>query len=122
MSIIPVRVYRNLHKKCWSVQTKTKKGWRVTAHLINFCVFNPRYKVYKSGVIRAKKEGKRNVHAFIEGEYDIEFFTTQVAVSHAGKYGKRIIYNNGRFAPNISGINPLVVFTKNNAFLIERKK
>ena len=33
MGIVKVKVYFNLHKKVWSVQTYTKgKGWRIAFH------------------------------------------------------------------------------------------
>lgn len=63
-----VRVYRNLHKSCWSVQTKTKKGWRVTSHETCLTLKNVSFKVNENGRQRVLREKRKNVHAYIEGE------------------------------------------------------
>lgn len=63
-----VRVYFNLHKKMFSVQHKTKKGWRLWKHLDHICLHNVVFKVSEAGRKRVIKEGKKNVHAYIEGD------------------------------------------------------
>jgi hypothetical protein len=63
------RVYWNFHKKCWSVQTKTDKGWRVTSHTPYLSLRNPKFKVYESGRNKVLSERRKNVHAFIYGDY-----------------------------------------------------
>lgn len=64
-----VRVYRNLTKNCWSVQHKLPgKGWRLLKHCDLISLKNVTTKVYESGRQRVIKEGKKYVHAYIEGE------------------------------------------------------
>jgi hypothetical protein len=68
-----VRVYRNLNKKCLSIQHKTEKGWRVRGYTDKIFLSNARFIVNESGRKRVIKEKKKNVHAFIEGILEEEF-------------------------------------------------
>ncbi len=64
-----VRVYWNLHKKCWSVQLcKTNK---VIAHKIHLVLETAQPIIRMGGQARVRDELKKNVHAFIQGEYAI---------------------------------------------------
>jgi hypothetical protein len=58
----PVRVYRNLHKKCLSV----KQGI-VRCHADNVALRGCRFIVSKAGQKRVRREKRKNVHAFVEG-------------------------------------------------------
>ena len=58
-----VRVYRNLHKKCVSV----RQGSLVKCHATNVVLKDCRFIVSEAGQKRVREEGKKNVHAFIEG-------------------------------------------------------
>ena len=58
-----VRVYRNLHKKCVSV----KQGGIVRCHATNVVLNECRFIVSEAGQKRVREEGRKNVHAFIEG-------------------------------------------------------
>ncbi len=60
-----VRVYWNLHKKCWSVQD-TKTGL-VIDHKDKVTLEIAKFVVRKGGQKRVRKEGKKNVHAFAVG-------------------------------------------------------
>ena len=60
-----VRVYYNLHKKCFSVQDY--KTGLVTKHTNQLFLTNALFVVRKSGNERVKSEGKKNVHAFVNG-------------------------------------------------------
>ncbi len=63
-----VRVYRNLHRKCYSIQTYIKgKGWRVTDYAEYLTLGHAEFVVNNSGRERVKKENKKNVHAFVTG-------------------------------------------------------
>jgi hypothetical protein len=64
-----VRVYRNLHKQCLSVLHRTEKGWRLWKHLEQIELMNVKFKVSQAGRERVLKEKRKNVHAFVEGEY-----------------------------------------------------
>jgi hypothetical protein len=59
----PVRVYRNLHKKCISV----KQGTLVRCHAENVVLKDCKFIVSEAGQKRVRDQGKKNVHAFIEG-------------------------------------------------------
>jgi hypothetical protein len=62
-----VDVYRNLHKKCWSV--KSVATGRVVAHRSDVTVENASFIVRPAGRARVLREMKKNVHAFIRGEW-----------------------------------------------------
>ena len=59
----PVEVYRNLHKKCWSVRQRGK----VKLHTDYICLKNAEFKVSQKGRERVLTEQRKNVHAFIKG-------------------------------------------------------
>ena len=64
--IIPtkkVRVYRNLHKKTYSV----KQGSLVRCHADQVTLRDCQFIVSKAGQRRVRDERRKNVHAFIEG-------------------------------------------------------
>ena len=60
-----IRAYYNLHKKCFSVQDY--KSGLVIEHTDKLFMTNAMFVVRKSGNERVKKEGKKNVHAFVNG-------------------------------------------------------
>ena len=61
-----VRVYRNLHKKCFSV--KCMKLKRVVAHVDVITLEDVTFPVSKAGRERVLREKQKNVHAFIQGK------------------------------------------------------
>ena len=64
-----VRVYRNLTKRCWSIQHKVPgKGWRLLKHANLVSLDNAFPLIQEAGRQRVIKEGKKYVHAFICGE------------------------------------------------------
>lgn len=63
-----VRIYRNLNTGTLSGQEKTSKGWRVTSHPLMVKLKNARFLVNQHNRKKVIKEGRKNVHAFIEGE------------------------------------------------------
>ena len=58
-----VRVYKNLHKNCYSVQ----QDGVVMCHASRVALENVKFIVYKAGQERVRKEKRKNVHAYIEG-------------------------------------------------------
>ena len=60
-----IRAYYNLHKKCFSVQDY--KTGKVVEHTNKLYLSNALFVVRKSGNERVKKEGRKNVHAFVNG-------------------------------------------------------
>ena len=60
-----VRVYWNLHKKCWSIQDA--KSGLVIDHRYDITLEQAKFVVRKGGQKRVREEGKKNVHAFAIG-------------------------------------------------------
>lgn len=62
------RLYRNLHKGCFSVQQYIKgKGYRVIDHIDDgFVIEGCTFKVYQSGRNKVLKEKQKNVHAYVQ--------------------------------------------------------
>jgi len=58
-----VRVYRNLHKKCFSV----KQDGVVRCHAEQVTLRDCKFIVSKAGQKRVREECRKNVHAFVEG-------------------------------------------------------
>lgn len=58
-----VRVYRNLHKKCYSV----KQDGLVKCHADQVTLLEVKFIVSKAGQKRVRDEKKKNVHAYLEG-------------------------------------------------------
>ena len=62
-----VRVYWNLHKKCYSVMS-CKTG-RVIAHKLALTLADPKFVIRKAGQRKVRQEGRKNVHAFVVGYF-----------------------------------------------------
>ena len=64
-----VRVYKNLHKDCYSVKAMEgpMKGL-VVAHCHNIVLRDAKYIVSQKGRERVLRERNKNVHAFVEGK------------------------------------------------------
>ena len=59
----PIEVYRNLHKKCWSV----RQGGKVKVHTSYICLQDVKFVVQPAGRQKVLDEQKKNVHAFVKG-------------------------------------------------------
>lgn len=89
-----VRVYRNLHKNCMSVQTYTPgKGWRVFAHLIGLNLKDVEFKVNETGRQRVLREKKKNVHAYVVGTVSWEY---------VNRFGQKDVNYNPYKAPTFT--------------------
>jgi hypothetical protein len=62
---VKVRIYRNLHRSCWSV-VDVKTG-RVIAHRPAVTLTQAEFIVRPAGRAKVLKEHKKNVHAFVVG-------------------------------------------------------
>lgn len=62
-----VRVYFNLHKQCLSVMDK--KTRRVIAHVESIHLDDVKFVVSKAGLARVRREKRKSVIAFVEGDY-----------------------------------------------------
>lgn len=58
-----IEVYRNLHKKCWSV----RQDGLVKFHSQQVCLQNCKFAVQPAGRAKVLREKRKNVHAFIRG-------------------------------------------------------
>lgn len=61
-----VRVYWNLHKKCWSV-VDLSTG-KVVMYCSNVLIKDPEFRVRAGGRARVLEERQKNIHAFVVGE------------------------------------------------------
>ena len=65
-----VALYYNLHKECWSVQSREKPDYgKVIAHVDEALLFDAKYVVRQTGRNKVLKEGRKNVHAFVVGTW-----------------------------------------------------
>jgi hypothetical protein len=61
-----VEVYRNLHRRCWSVRHKGL----VVAHCQSIDLRNAQFIVRQSGRNKVLRTKRKNVHAFVKGELE----------------------------------------------------
>ena len=62
-----VEVYRNLHKACWSVRDLSTG--LVISHEDQVTIADARFVVRPAGRAKVLKERRKNVHAFVRGEW-----------------------------------------------------
>jgi hypothetical protein len=60
-----VFIYRNLHKKCWSIRSCATR--KVIAHARTFQLEGAEFKVSEAGRQRVISEKRKNVHAGVKG-------------------------------------------------------
>jgi hypothetical protein len=58
------KVYRNLRRKCYSLMNKGK----VVRHETHLVLENVKFNVRPNGRDKVRREKRKNVHAFVEGE------------------------------------------------------
>lgn len=82
MKPLKVRVYWNLHKKCYSVQHKG----RVIMHCNSFLFLSDvTLKVSAKGNAKVRAQGKKNVHAFVCGTLvpgGVDVVGTETAITY----------------------------------------
>ena len=79
-----IRAYYNLHRKCFSVQDY--QSGLVIEHTDKLFMTNAMFVVRKSGNERVKKEGKKNVHAFVNGIRQSKWQNTDHCNNYEVKY------------------------------------
>lgn len=84
VSGMKVRVYRNLHKRCLSVQAKVNGRWKVIDHVDQITLVDVSFRVSQAGRDRVLREKRKNVHAFVCGT---------VATFHIALQGRKVSYN-----------------------------
>ncbi len=62
-----VRVYWNLHRRCYSVQAKVGGRWRVACHAESVGLRLAQPIVFEAGRRRVLREQRKSVHAYILG-------------------------------------------------------
>jgi hypothetical protein len=62
-----VRVYKNLNKKCLSIQAKESGRWKVVKYVQEVLLEDATFKIYESGRQRCLKEKRKTVHAYVVG-------------------------------------------------------
>lgn len=82
----PVRVYWNLHKKCYSIQDVATG--KVVDHRIALTMADVRFVVRNGGKERVRREGRKNVHAFIVGRVTLMKGTACITQG-----AKKVTYN-----------------------------
>lgn len=65
----PVQVYKNLNRDCFSIQDKKTK--LVVAYADTVTVRNANFVISEAGRQRAIRDNRRNVHAYVQGEFFI---------------------------------------------------
>ena len=97
-----VRVYWNLHKKCFSVQDcKTNK---VIDHRFALTLSDAQFVVRNGGRQRVLREGRKNVHAFVTG-----YINTTGATAHALDGGQKITYNPYKYDSFVTADDEMAV-------------
>lgn len=60
------RIYRNLRNKCWSIQAKVNGRWKVVKRAKQLAGQDCFFKISEAGRQRVIRDGRKNVHAWIE--------------------------------------------------------
>lgn len=76
----PIKVYKNLHKDCYSI----KQGNLVVAHAERLCLRGVTFKVNEKNRQKVIKTKQKNVHAFIEGYYETSGMGTTAKEADCG--------------------------------------
>lgn len=93
-----VRVYYNLHRLCLSVMDK--KSRLVIAHTPIIHLTNCRFIVSAAGLARVRREKRKSVIAFVEGDY------TAMSCEQTGEW-KRVYFNPYKVDQFMMDDNPI---------------
>jgi len=94
-----VKVYKNLHKNCFSVM----QGGRVKFHTNFTTLADCRFLVQPAGRAKVREEKKKNVHAFVSGYIRVidRFLDVAIQIQYNPYIHDEFVYNNTRIpAPN----------------------
>lgn len=91
-----VRVYFNLTKKCYSVQTLQSGKWKLLYHTDKINLSNVKFVCSHATRLRVIAEGKKYVHAYFEGNVSNTVVNPHYTETH---YGHFVTYNPYKF-PN----------------------
>ena len=82
------RIYRNLHKQCFSVMkyNPEKKGYRLHSHVTSIIAEDVEFRVSQAGRNKVIREKQKNVHAFVYCRNYINFVADHML-------GEEVYYN-----------------------------
>ena len=64
----PMRVYYNIHRRCWSIQQKDRDSrWMVVGYAQSLVLKDCKLRVSEAGRQRVLASGRKNVHAYVQG-------------------------------------------------------
>ena len=88
---MPVDVYWNLHKRCFSVRSRSRDSYgRVIAHAQSVNLRSVSFIVSAQGRSRVLSEKRKNVHAFMRGVWSCEVASCEIPITYNP-------YNSGTF-------------------------
>jgi len=83
-------VYWNIHKKCWSVKSRLTGKIMAHAHAVEIDDVN--FIVQPAGRKRVLKEKRKNVHAFVRGNFKSLYITPHPPMKVIG-YDTQVFYD-----------------------------
>tara|TARA_R110000751_G_scaffold24133_1_gene66042 strand:- start:101 stop:472 length:372 start_codon:yes stop_codon:yes gene_type:complete len=92
-----VEIYYNLHKNVFSVRHKG----RVIQHTSMAVIKDAEYVVRPAGRAKVLREGKKNVHAFVRGEW---VGVTRECSLRLFNKGKRVTYNPYKYSTFVEAL------------------
>lgn len=117
------RIYRNLHKNCFSIQKwiPEKKGYRLHSHEQNIIAHEVEFKVSNAGRNSVLKNKQKNVHAFV-------YCKNYITFAEPLETGDEIIYNPYT-EPNFYYLNSKeridkidkLILTNNKCYVYDKK-
>lgn len=110
-----IKVYMNIRKKLFSIQDK--KTRRLIAYADSLLLTDVEMKIGRAGQLRARKEGQKNIHAFIVGTY-IESDNKKMTKSQNWKPVYYNPYNTDTF---IDLENGKPVYKAQSSYLVDGK-
>ena len=115
-----VQVYWNLHKECWSVVAlQGEHKGRVVKHTDSIVIKAATFVVQPAGRERVRREGKKNVHAFVRGTVSLIGELVEFMMVDGGVMENRpVTYNPYKFDTFVFADNQEPVFASKNVALL----
>ena len=110
-----VEVYYNLHKKKFSVRHNGK----VIAHRLAVVIENPEFVVRQKGRERVLREGRKNVHAFVRGNY--ECLDTMLEHTNNNQSRSELTYNPYKYDSFVYKDSERPISKGSWAFMVKEK-
>lgn len=68
LETLPVRVFKNLTRRCYSIQARVSGRWLTVAHASDVLISPATFKVSEAGRQRVLATGRKVVHAWVVGD------------------------------------------------------